>query len=1162
MSVSAFLHLRALLALVVCSAAVCSMITGTLLAFFHSEAPTKIPHAALTFAERVAYQRAIEDVYWRHRIWPAQRPDPKPSLDAVVSLAQLKKKVADYLRKSQALDDYWQHPVTAEQLQAEMNRMAQHTKQPGVLRELFEALGNDPFVIAECLARPVLAERLFKSALASHDVSWTVSQPANFRKAGRAPFRDYTLPTITSALKDEGTCADAWGATSTSNAPTARYAHTTVWTGSEMIVWGGFDGQMTYFNTGRRYNPSTDSWTVTSVANAPFPRASHTAVWTGSEMIVWGGLNINSGYLNSGGRYNPDTDGWTATSTTNAPEAREIHTAVWTGSEMIVWGGFSTGGTVNTGGKYNPGTDSWTATTTTSAPENRDTHTAVWTGSEMIVWGGADGPTFLNTGGRYNPSTDSWVATSTTNAPEARDFHTAVWTDNEMIVWGGYDGSNYWNTGGRYSPSTDSWTATNTTNAPIGRSSHTAVSAGSEMIVWGGIASGPTFLNTGGRYNPGTDSWAATTSTGAPEARAGHTSVWTASEMIVWGGQGASLVLNTGGRYCGQYPTPSPTPTPTPTIIVTNTSDSGPGSLRQALADANNGDIIGFAVTGTITLTSEELLVGKSVTISGPGVGNLSIDGNAKSPVFHIAPAKTVAISGLTITNGYTTGSGGGIHNDHAALTLNNCTITGNQRGGIYNDAANSGGALLEINNSSVTNNSGGGIHNDALGGGAATLNITDSSLANNSGGAIYSRGWLCTFCPHGTATVQITNSSIVGNGSTPNGGAIYSDTGQLGPTTVSLTNSTVSGNMGAAVHISIEATALVSNSTISGNGEGGIYTELGAPTGGSNVVNSTMSDNHMEIWYGGAHIKNTIFKVSAGGHSIVSDGFNSIMSAGYNVSSDDGAGYLNGPGDQINTDPLLGPLQDNGGPTFTRALLLGSPAINAGDPSFTPPPLYDQRGAGFDRVRNGRLDVGSFEVQGITPTPTATPTPTPTATPTATPTGTPSATPTATSTATATAIFTPTLTPTATSTATRTPTPTPTAAHAPTPTPTPTPTSAHPSFFTGEIALQNGVYYLQFPNGTPFGYYAYLGDPRWIYHFDMGFEYWFDANDGHSGIYFYDNASTHFFYTSPSFPFPYLYDFTLNTVLYYYPDTNNPGHYTTNPRYFYNFATGQIITM
>jgi len=115
---------------------------------------------ALTFGERVAYQRAIEDVYWRHRLWPKERPDPKPSLDAVMSQAQLEKKVADYLRNSQSLEDYWQRPITAEQLQAEMDRMAQHTKQAEVLRELFEALGNDPFVIAECLARPVLAERL------------------------------------------------------------------------------------------------------------------------------------------------------------------------------------------------------------------------------------------------------------------------------------------------------------------------------------------------------------------------------------------------------------------------------------------------------------------------------------------------------------------------------------------------------------------------------------------------------------------------------------------------------------------------------------------------------------------------------------------------------------------------------------------------------------------------------------------------------------------------------------------------------------------------------------------------------------------------------------------------------------------------------------------
>ena len=119
-----------------------------------------------------------------------------------------------------------------------------------------------------------------------------------------------------------------------------------------------------------------------------------------------------------------------------------------------------------------------------------------------------------------------------------------------------------------------------------------------------------------------------------------------------------------------------------------------------------------------------------------------------------------------------------------------------------------------------------------------------------------------------------------------------------------------------------------------------------------------------------------------------------------------------------------------------------------------------------------------------------------------------------------------------------------------------------HPPFFMGEVPLSNGFYYLQFPNGTPFGYYSYLTDPHFIYHFDMGYEYWFDANNADRGIFFYDFMSNHFFYTSPSFPFPYLYDFSLNTALYYYPDPHNPGRYTTNPRYFYNFATGQIITM
>jgi hypothetical protein len=118
-----------------------------------------------------------------------------------------------------------------------------------------------------------------------------------------------------------------------------------------------------------------------------------------------------------------------------------------------------------------------------------------------------------------------------------------------------------------------------------------------------------------------------------------------------------------------------------------------------------------------------------------------------------------------------------------------------------------------------------------------------------------------------------------------------------------------------------------------------------------------------------------------------------------------------------------------------------------------------------------------------------------------------------------------------------------------------------HPAFFTGETALGGGWYYLQFANGTPFGYYTYLPDPNFIYHIDLGFEYLFDANDANHAIYFYDFASSSFFYTSPS-TFPYLYDFSLNAWLYYLPDASNPGRYSHNPRWFFNFATGQWITL
>ncbi len=194
---------------------------------------------SLSFADRVAYQRAIEDVYWRHRIWPrnrGERPDPKPSLDVVMSQATIEKKVQDYLRNSELLEQDWQKPITAEQLQAEMERMASHTKHPRMLREIFAALGNDPFVIAECLARPVLAERLVNGdpvAMPLRRVTQKVPQARGYSEDAQVPMkvaaihsiakavqvnRPYQLPLI--ASPSGGLCNDnTWTATTNTNAP-------------------------------------------------------------------------------------------------------------------------------------------------------------------------------------------------------------------------------------------------------------------------------------------------------------------------------------------------------------------------------------------------------------------------------------------------------------------------------------------------------------------------------------------------------------------------------------------------------------------------------------------------------------------------------------------------------------------------------------------------------------------------------------------------------------------------------------------------------------------------------------------------------------------------------------------------------------------------------
>ena len=365
-----------------------------------------------------------------------------------------------------------------------------------------------------------------------------------------------------------GTAAttDLWQRRGGANPPLGRSMHTAVWTGAEMLVWGGLaqvNAQPQYLGAGGSYNVATNTWAAMTSTDEPLGRVGHTAVWTGTEMLVWGGTrssSLNPTGMNSGARYEPNVRGdrWTAISAIGAPSPRSGHTAIWTGNRMIVWGGTNGSTYLNDGGIYDPMSDTWTPISVANAPTARSKHTAVWTGTEMIVWGGFDGTAYALSGARYRPYNDSWVAVNISippnsdgsymNQPDPRENHTAVWTGTEMIVWGGqihrgagslgtpdYD-SDVTNTGGRYDPVTNGWRNVSVAGAPSSRSGQVGVWTGTEMIICGG-ASPSTDGNTGKRYNPTDDSWTTVPLLEAPLTRKYHTAVWTGNEMIVWGGE-------------------------------------------------------------------------------------------------------------------------------------------------------------------------------------------------------------------------------------------------------------------------------------------------------------------------------------------------------------------------------------------------------------------------------------------------------------------------------------------------------------------------------------------------------------------------------------------------------------------------------------------------
>src|SRR5437762_10205150 len=347
------------------------------------------------------------------------------------------------------------------------------------------------------------------------------------------------------------------------------------------------------------------------------------------------------------------------------------------------------------------------------------------------------------------------------------------------------------------------------------------------------------------------------------------------------------------------------------TLTVNSAADAGgtcPGpscTLRQAIATAASGDTINFAAgLTTITLTSDELLINKSLTIIGPGANLLSVQRSAASGtpdfrIFNIASTSINAtFSGLTIANGKSSGSGGGIYNaSTSTVNVANCTLSGNQ----------------------ATIGFGGGITHDSSGG---TLNVTNCTLSGNFAG--FAGGIF-----NNSGTVTITNSTISGNSTSNDGGGIFSNSG-----TVTITNSTISGN------------SAIAGGSSSG---GGVYNK---PGGGSTV-----------------NARNTIIAKNTA--TISPDFSGTLTSQGFNLIGSTSRTTITGTttGNQLNVESKLGPLQNNGGPTFTHALLSGSPAIEAGESSGS---NTDQRGftrpvdtpAITNATGGDGSDIGAYEVQ------------------------------------------------------------------------------------------------------------------------------------------------------------------------------------------------------
>lgn len=292
------------------------------------------------------------------------------------------------------------------------------------------------------------------------------------------------------------------------------YSETAVWTGRELLLWGGGFSYRAPDGSAHEGVSVDLKGSIAPLPKAPIPiRWWHGAIWTGSEMIVFGGGDDSKG-RRDGAAYDPSTRTWRMIA--EAPVGGYANTLVWTGEEMITWGGikdsngaegFPTGFEA-TGAAYDPATDEW-RTLEQGPLDPRGWHSAVWTGEEMIVWGGVARPetTCYDCGypggaGAYDPTSGTWRQIDV-GPLSGRVEHTAVWTGSHMFVYGGSPpgGGSGRHDGAVYDPGSDSWALL--PDPPIeGRYRHAAVWTGEAMIVWGGQTPRGMGFSDGASFRP------------------------------------------------------------------------------------------------------------------------------------------------------------------------------------------------------------------------------------------------------------------------------------------------------------------------------------------------------------------------------------------------------------------------------------------------------------------------------------------------------------------------------------------------------------------------------------------------------------------------------------------------------------------------------------